>query len=112
MLPGLWLHGGERQTAFAAVPAQQVHRFLDRDGVDVREQGVDQRQQLQLELAALSDLAVKEKLADFVGLTRRDVGENRDDALAAQLEQRDNLVIVAGIEVKLVAAQLHGLRDL
>ena len=41
---GLWLHGGERQTAFAAVPAQQVHRFLDRDGVDVREQGVDQRQ--------------------------------------------------------------------
>ena len=65
MLPGLWLHGGERQTAFAAVPAQQVHRFLDRDGVDVREQGVDQRQQLQLELAALRDLAVKEKLADL-----------------------------------------------
>lgn len=60
------------------------HRFLDRNGVDVREQGVDQRQQLQLELAALRDLAVKEKLADFVGLTRRDVGENRDDALAAQ----------------------------
>lgn len=28
------------------------------------------------------------------------------------MRARDNLVVVAGIEVKLVAAQLHGLRDL
>ena len=46
------------------------------------------------------------------GGLRADVGEHRDDTLAAHGQQRDDLIVVAGVQIQLVADQRHGLHDL
>ena len=43
---------------------------------------------------------------------RLDIGDDADDALAAQGQQGDHLVIVAGVDVQLVAAEGRDLRHL
>ena len=111
MLTRLRLHLIQRQAAAAAAVSHQVHCLFDRNRIDVREQRVDQFQQLQLQLTALLDLAVKEQLADVVGLTRHDVGQHRDDTLCTQRQQGNNLVIVARVDIQLVAAGLDDLCD-
>ena len=43
---------------------------------------------------------------------RLDVGDHTDDALAAQRQQGNHLIVVAGIDVQLVTAKLCDLRHL
>ena len=86
--------GDQRQTAFTGLPAQAVHGPLDRDGVYIGKQRLDERQGFQLHGQAPGGVTCKPLGADVVGVLGRDVGQHADDALAAQCQQRHNLVIV------------------
>ena len=102
----------QRQAALAGLPAQHVHGVLHRDGVHLAEQCIGQRQHFQLQVACLGSVTVKEGLAAVVHQLRLDVGDDADDALAAEGQQGDHLVVVAGVDVQLVTAQLRDLRHL
>ena len=97
------LHQG--QAAGAGLKALQVHGVLYGDGVDLAEQAVGNAQQLQLQGSAFGGLAVKPQLADVMGLAGGNVGKNRDNALGSQREQGNDLVIVAGVDGQVVAAE-------
>ena len=56
---------------------------LDRNRVDLAEECVDKRKKIFLHLGALLDLSFKEEMAHTAGLSRHDVGEDRNDALAS-----------------------------
>lgn len=109
----LRLHCGggrnERQTAVTGIPAKAVHGPLDRDGVDVGKQCLDKRHRLELHGQALGSLTGEPFDADVMGVLRGYVGQHADHALAAQSQQRHDLVIVAGVNVQAVTA---GRRDL
>ena len=69
-------------------------------------------QHLQLQLAGLGGITVEPCLAAVVNKLRLDIGDDADDALATQGQQGDHLVIVAGVDVQLVAAEGRDLRHL
>ena len=77
----------ERQPALTGLPAQHVHGVLDRDGVDLAEERIAQGQHLQLQLAGLGGITVEPCLAAVVNKLRLDIGDDADDALAAQRQQ-------------------------
>lgn len=108
---GLVLIAGlhQRQTALACVPAQYIHRILDRDGVYLAEQSLAQGQHFQLQGAGPCRISLKPCLAAVVYQLRLDVGDHADNALAAQRQQGDHLIIIAGIEVQVIAAELRDL---
>ena len=47
-----------------------------------------------------------------MGILRRYIGKHTDDALAAQCQKRDDLVIVAGVNVQVVATEFGDFRYL
>ena len=102
----------QRQADAAGFPAQAIHRPLDGDGVRLFEQRPHQAHGLQLQAQAFGMVAVKPQLADVVGHLGRHVGQHADHALAAQRQHRYDLIVVAGVDVQLVAAQLRDLGDL
>ena len=104
--------GRQGQTAGAGVVAQQVHGFLHGDGVHVAEQDIAQLQHFQLQCGRFGAFPVEPQLANVVGLPGGHMGQHGDDALAAQGQQGDDLVVVAGVDVQLVAAQGCDLRHL
>ena len=65
-----------------------------------------------MNIFALFHCAFKPGLAKTYGLGRQHVGNDRDDALAAECQQRNDLVIVAGIDHHVIAHQRGDLRHL
>ena len=106
--PGL---GGvaQRQAQGAHVPAQQVQRRFDGDGVHVAEHGVAEVLQLQLQLSGGGEVVPQAQLRQPVHLRWQDVGHYGDDALAAQHTDGRCLVIVAGPDGEVLRAQVPGL---
>ena len=96
----------ERQTAVAGIPAKAVHGPLDRDGVDVGQNKCPwiRRHRLELHGQALGSLTSEPFGTDVMGVLRGYVGQHADHALAAQSQQRHDLVIVAGVDVQAVTA--------
>ena len=88
-------HIGKRQAAVAAVEAHQVQCLLYRDWVDVHEQCVHEVEILKRECLRRLEVARNGSGGKLVHFFRHDVGERRDDALAAERQQGDHLVVVA-----------------
>ena len=94
----------QRQAASTGLPAQAVHRPLCGDRVNVGKQGLAQGQDFQLHLQAFLRFTGEPLGADVVSILGCHVGQHTDDALAAQSQQRDDLVVVAGVDVQLRTA--------
>ena len=77
-------HIGKRQAAVAAVEAHQVQCLLYRDWVDVHEQCVHEVEILKRECLRRLEVARNGSDGKLVHFFRHDVGERRDDALAAE----------------------------
>ena len=101
-------HFDKRQAAFANLVAHDVKGFFNGNGVNVGEKGVDKRQILNLKRCCCLKIAVKSVLANVVGFLGAYIGKNRNNTLATQRKDGNNLVIVAGVDVKVVAAKGTG----
>ena len=73
-------HGYERESAFARVEADQIHRRLDGDRVDVGEHDVHQLNIVEIELSRFYKVVIQAQLADLVHFLRTEVGEHGDYA--------------------------------
>ena len=98
-------HLVERHAAGTGIHAHHIEGFLDGNGVDVDEEVVAEIEVFELESGTFRNLAVKVVLADVVSDFGSDIGKHRNHALAAQRQQRNDLVVVAGIHVETVAAE-------
>ena len=105
-------HHSERKADEILTKAHRVHGSLYRYRIDLTEERVDERQKLQLQFGAALSIAGEEAAADLLGLCRHHVGEHGDHTAAAQREQRNDQVIISGVEVQLVADKCHRGDDL
>ena len=104
-------HPRERQAAVADVQAHQIHGLLDRDGVHIGEERVAQVDVLQLHLTALVGVSIQIAHDHIVHQLRQNVGDHGDHALRPQGEEGGNLVVVAGVDIQLIAAEGHRIRQ-
>ena len=104
-------HGNERQSALARVEADQVHRRLDRDRVDVGEHDIHQLHIVEVHLGRFRKVIVQAKLTDLVHLLGAEVREYGDNAQRTQRHEGNGLVVVAGVDIQLVAAERTRLRN-
>ena len=104
----LRLHCGggrnERQTAVTGIPAKAVHGHLTGMGLTSANSALISGTALRLHGQALGSLTGEPFGADVMGVLRGYVGQHADHALAAQSQQRHDLVIVAGVDVQAVTA--------
>ena len=104
-------HVTQRHPQHPCIQTHHVQRNLDRDGIDLDEQGVHQADGAHLELGGLIELAVQAQLSHLCHQLGIDVGDHGDDTLGAQCHQGYHLVIVARPDVDVVAAQCQGVGD-
>ena len=105
-------HRHQRQLALAGVEAVKIHRCLDGDRVDVAEHDVHELKVVEVQLLRLRKVVVQKQLADPVHLLRANVREYRDNAQRTERHEGHGLVVVAGIDVELVAAERADQRHL
>ena len=91
------------------IKALHVQSGLDRNGIDFNKELLNQGKSLELDLAGFFISAFKAMHHQVMGLTRRHVGQDRDDTGAAQRTQRHDLVIVSGINIDLTVHKLSEL---
>ena len=99
-------HIGKRQAAVAAVEAHQVQCLLYRDWVDVHEQCVHEVEILKRECLRRLEVARNGSGGKLVHFFRHDVGERRDDALAAERRDRQSLRVFTGVNREVITAKL------
>lgn len=92
--------------------AGELHSGLHWDGVHLREQRLDEGQEVQLELETPHQIPIEKPLAELVHLPGDQVGENRNNPFAPQGQDGHHLVVVAGVEDEVIPAEVGGLRDL
>ena len=84
----------------ADIVSEQVQRALDRDRVDDDAEQVDRRHELLVERARAVDVALPVAAHHLLHLRADDVRVHADAARAADLEEREDEVVVAGVEVE------------
>ena len=94
-------HFGQGKTAGAAGKAHQVERLLNRDWIDLTKQGIHQRNTVHLHLGGQCGISMEILFAYTVRPRWRDVGKHLDNAPSAQGKDRDNLIVVARIDIQL-----------
>ena len=97
------LHRRERHAERAGLIAEELHRRLHGDGIDLAEERIDEIAVINLHLRSFRRLALKIELAHLVRVLRRDIGKHGDDTLAAERKNRDDLVVIAGVDIELLA---------
>ena len=90
----------ERQPVAADLVAEQVQRRLDRDRVADHAQQLDRRHELAVERPCGLVLASVPEPDQLLHLRPDDVRVHADAADAAELEERQDQVVVAGVEVE------------
>ena len=66
---------------------------------------------LELHLSGLGITVFKAELREIVGLLRRNIGKDGNNALCAERHHRNDLVVVARPDIEIVAALRHGLSE-
>ena len=94
----------QRQAAGTSLIAQLIHSKLYWDRVHIAEQSFAQGQIFQLCSKAGCNITVKPLLADLVGFAGGHIGKYADHTLAAQSQQGNDLIIVAGIDIQRITA--------
>ena len=107
----LVLHGRQGQAQVVLAEAHGSHGGLDGDGVDLGEEGADELEILALHGRGAGHVSGEELVAQLRRLLGQEVRKHRDDALAAHGEDGHDLVVVAGVDVQLVAQQRLGLHN-
>src|SRR5829696_3940550 len=90
----------ERQPVAADVVAEQVQRRLDRDRIAGDAKQLDRRRELAVERPRGFVLAGLPEPYELLHLRPHDVGVDADAADAAELEERQDQVVVAGVEIE------------
>src|SRR5262249_9124124 len=90
----------EREPASAHVVAEQVERTLDRDRVWSHAQEVDRRAQLLVQRARGFDITGAEQPDHLLHLRADDMRVHANAAEAADLQEREDDVVVSGVEVE------------
>ena len=75
---------------------------------DLKEQRIDEAVILELHLSGLGITIFKAELREIVGLLRRNIGKDGNNALCAERHHRNDLVVVARPDIEVVAALRHG----
>jgi hypothetical protein len=78
-------------------------------GLTLKKESVDKIHVLYLDADA-SRIARKTKMCHFYHDFRHDVGRDGDDSLRAERHERDDLIVVTGPDVKVVAAEIARVR--
>ena len=107
-----WFDFGQWQTYTAAAEAHEFNSLLDWNWVDFAEERVDEVHSVELDLCRAGNITVEVFLNHVMGLLWCDVGEHRDDALAAEGKDRHNLVVVAGVDIDVAISDGEEVADL
>ena len=108
----LLAHLAQRSTAGSCVPSEDVHGFLDGDGVDLTEYCLYKRNYIDLDLAGCLEVTLK-ILVDHCGCKLgNDIGDNRDNTLASERSHGNGQSIFTRIVYESVAAEGEGLGNL
>src|SRR5581483_4695176 len=100
-----------RQTEAAGLVAEEVQRRLDRDRVRDDSQEVEGRRHLVVQAPRAVDVALLEAADHLLRLRPPDVRVDADAADAAELQEREDQVVVARIEVEAEAGDAARLLD-
>jgi hypothetical protein len=89
-----------RQAIAADAVPEQIQRGLDRDRVRLDLQELVRRRHFLVEAAGAVDVALAVAANHLIGLRAPDVGVHTDAADAAQLEEREDEIVVTGVQIE------------
>ena len=105
------LHLRERHTQRSRIVAEAAHRRLDGDGIDLAEERIDEIGIVDLHLYRRAHIAVKIMLTYIMCHARRNIRQHGDHTRTAKRQNRYNLVIVAGVDRKIIARRCAQTQD-
>ena len=101
-------HSVKRKSAIADLHAHHVHCFLNGDGVNIAEKRTYHINHRNLKVATLFDLTIKEKLTNIVSFLGENVRKHRDNTDTAERKDRNYLIVIARVDIKIIAAKITG----
>ena len=97
------LHLRKRHAQRPRIIAEAAHRRFDGDGVDLTEERIDKICIVDLHLCRRAHITIKIMLTYIVCRARRNIRQHGDHTRTAERQNRHNLVIVAGVDRKIIA---------
>ena len=105
-------HRSKRQAEIVFAPSHSRTSSLYGNRVDLAEERINKGEIVKLHLKSACCITVQILVAHLGSLLRKNVGKHGDDALTAERHNGDYLVVVAGVNVDIVAAKVRDLCDL